>query len=38
MAKAVFYKKKGSFHQKIGSKCKEATSETLYYEYSFVWC
>jgi hypothetical protein len=39
MAKAAFNKKKEElFHQAIGLKFKEETSEMLHLEYNFVWC
>jgi len=30
--------KKGSFHQQIGNKCEETSSERLHLENIFVWC
>jgi hypothetical protein len=37
MAKATLKKEEGPFHQKIGIKFKEETSEVLHLEHCFVW-
>ena len=37
MAKSAFNRKK-TFHQQIGIKFKEQTSEVLHLEHSVVWC
>ena len=37
MAKAAF-DRKNAFHQQIGLKCKEETSEILHLEHRIVWC